>query len=189
MPAPYPITERLFIRIFPPEACRAALAGLADDALEGVRWTGVAQLHLTLRFLGDVSEPMIDRLEAELACIRVEPFVLPLEGVGAFPPRGSPKILWAGVGTGHTRLFQLRQKVDDAVLAAGWTGELRSFEAHVTLGRAVGASTAQVDAWLRKHREFAGPSFRVENFDLVASDLGPEGALHRVRRTYLLKIP
>lgn len=182
----YPITERLFISLSPPPAARAALAALADDALEGVRWTGPDQIHLTLRFLGDVSGPMIERLEEELARVRVEPFLLPLAGIGVFPPRGTPKILWAGVGSGHTRLFQLRQRVDDAVLAAGWRGDLRSFEPHLTLGRAIGASTEQIDTWLRRNQGFEGPTFRVTSFELVASDLGPGGAVHRVRRAFPL---
>ena len=179
------LSERLFVSIGFPEPCQAALAKLMEP-LEGVRWTRPEQLHLTLRFLGDTLEDQAQRMIESLSAVRVEPFLLPLEGVGVFPPRGPARILWAGLGRAHTRLFQLRQQVDDALLAAGWRGEMRSFEPHITVGRVVTASPKPIEAWLHHHRDFEGPPFRVSGFQLMASELRSNGPVHRIYHDFAL---
>jgi 2'-5' RNA ligase len=121
-----------------------------------------------------------------LAQIRIEPFILPLTGVGSYPTRGVSKVLWAGVGAGHSRLFQLRQRVDDTLLRLGWRGDLSTFEPHITLARLRDAPPAAITHWVRRHREYAGPSFPVKSFDLRSSELQPEGAEHTVLRVFPL---
>ena len=181
------LSDHLFVSLSLPQPCRDALAELMKP-IEGVRWTRPEQLHLTLRFLGDIVDDQTSRLVAALQAVRVEPFLLPIERVGVFPPRGGPKILWAGLGHAHTRLFQLRQRVDDALLSAGWSGELRSFEPHITLGRVVQGDRKAIEAWLHRHRGFEGPPFRVTSFELMASDLHSTGAVHRVHTAFPLGI-
>lgn len=168
-------TRRLFLALSLPESVRALVAALATPS-HHLRWTPPPQLHLTLRFLGDVDTAAIEPLIAQLCAIRVEPFLLALESVGAFPPRGRPHVLWAGVARADPRLLQLRQRLDDTLLAAGLDVELRSFHPHVTVARADDHAAGAVAAWLHQHRDFAGPPFRVEAFDLCASDLHPDGA-------------
>src|SRR5438067_709209 len=96
-------TERLFIAFTLPQVIRESLAALAQP-LPDVTWTRPDQLHITVRFLGNVDrtqvEPMSDRLEA----IDVAAFILPVEGLGTFPPNRPPRVVWAGVGDGHPRL-------------------------------------------------------------------------------------
>src|SRR3954469_17308317 len=106
-------SKRLFIALALPQAGRDALLELATP-LAGVTWTRPDQLHLTLRFLGEIAEERIARMTERLATVQVEPFVLPIEGLGAFPQKGPPRTLWVGVGRGHPHLHQLRQRVDDA---------------------------------------------------------------------------
>lgn len=180
------LSERLFVRLDLPPPCRDALTELMEP-IEGVRWTRPEQLHLTLRFLGDVVADQAQRMVAALKTVRVEPFLLPIAGIGVFPPRGEPKVLWAGLGNAHTRLFQLRQRVDDALLSAGWTGELRSFEPHITVGRVIQGERKAIDAWLHRHRAFEGPPFRVASFELVASELNYGGPVHRVHTAFPLE--
>lgn len=177
-------TPRLFLALTLPSGIRDLLAALAQP-LPGVAWTRPDQLHVTLRFLGDVPVEKIDELTARLAAIRVESFVLPLEGLGTFPPNRPPRIAWLGVGQGHPRLFQLRQRVDDAVLATGLPVDLRNFHPHVTLARCT-PRAAGLPAWLHTHRDFAAPPFRVEAFDLYESELRPDGAVHTLRRSFAL---
>jgi 2'-5' RNA ligase len=189
MPDPVEIdstqTERLFVALALPEPVRTALAGLAQT-LPGVAWTRPAQLHVTLRFLGDVPASRMERMDELLSAVRVEPFLLPVEGLGVFPPRSPPRVLWAGVGAGHPRLYQLRQRLDDALLAAGLELDVRSFHPHVTVARCTERAAAAVSQWLRHHQEFAAPPFRVEAFDLCASILRPAGAEHALRHRYAL---
>jgi len=177
--------QRLFVSLSLPDPCRAVVTELYDN-LEGVTWTRPEQLHLTMRFLGDVEGDLAARIETSLAKIGVKSFLLPLEGVGRFPPRGPAKVLSVGIGRGHTLLFQLRQKIDDALLAAGWRGELHNFNPHITVARAQNASQAEVDQWLYHHEEFVGPLFRVDSFQLMLSTLQPGGAVHTLRRDFPL---
>lgn len=170
-------TQRLFIALSLPDAVRATLAATAQP-LPDVNWTRPAQLHVTMRFLGDVAEELIDPMRERLRTVRVAPFILPVEGVGTFPPNRPPRVLWVGVGSGHPRLFQLRQRVDDALLAAGLQLDVRTFHPHVTLARATENAAKSIAHWLHVHRDFAAPPFRVEAFDLFSSELRPSGSIH-----------
>jgi 2'-5' RNA ligase len=179
-------TERLFLSIALPEAVRSALAALAEPAA-GLHWLRPAQLHLTLRFLGDVPEELIEPLGARLATVRIAPFILPIAGVGSFPPRAPARVLCIGTGPGHPRLFQLRQRVDDAVLAAGLRPDLRTFHPHVTLARVEAPAADAAERWLRRRRDAAAPPFRVDAFSLCASELRPDGAVHTLKRRFPLE--
>lgn len=177
-------TERLFLALPLPPPVRAALTVLGQP-LPGVAWTRPGQLHVTLRFLGDVPVARHETILTRLAAIRVAAFVLPIEGLGTFPPNRPPRVAWIGVGAGHPRLFQLRQRVDDALLAAGLALDLRTFHPHVTLARCT-ERAAGLAAWLRTHREFTAPPFRVESLDLYASELRPGGPIHTLKHRFPL---
>ena len=184
LPAPMQ-TERLFVALTLPPPVRDFLAALAQP-LPGVTWTQPEQLHVTLRFLGDVPTGKNAVIIARLATVRVAPFILPVEGVGTFPPNHPPRILWIGVGSGHPRLFQLRQRLDDALLASGLQLDVRTFHPHVTLARATENAAPSVAHWLHLHRDLAAPPFHVEAFDLYASELRPQGAIHTLKDRFPL---
>ena len=178
-------TERLFIALTLPDAVRDTLAGEAQP-LPGVTWTRPEQLHVTLRFLGDVPAEQVDGIVTRLASIRVAPFILPVENVGTFPPNRPPHVLWIGVGSGHPRLFQLRQRLDDALLSAGLQLDVRTFHPHITLARCAETAAKPIAHWLHTHRDFAAPPFRIETFDLYSSVLNPTGAVHTLKRRFSL---
>lgn len=179
MPAPDLETLRLFVAIDAPAEVRTALGALSER-LRGISWVPPGQLHLTLRFVGATPSARVDEVIRRLDRIQVESFLLPVTGIGSFPPGRPPRVMWAGVGTGHPRLFQLRQRVDDALLAAGLTDlDVRSFHPHFTLARCgSGVSPAAVAGYLKKHESFEGPPFRVEAFTLYKSTLIAGGAVH-----------
>ncbi len=177
--------HRLFVALLPSEPARAALASLAGGPARA-RWTPPEQLHLTLRFIGDVSDTELQRVREALAAVQVGPFPLGVEGVGRFPPRGRPGVVWAGVGTAHPFLLRLRQQVDDRLLASGVPFALTPFAPHFTIGRVRESSPAAVEQWLKRHRDFAGPIWRAEAFHLMAGTPGPAGAVHRVVETFPL---
>ncbi|MDD2764354.1 MAG: RNA 2',3'-cyclic phosphodiesterase [Opitutaceae bacterium] len=180
-------TERLFVAIALPASVREQLAALYEP-VRGIAWTRPEQLHLTLRFLGDVDAALGETLAAALTRVRVEPFVLPVAGTGVFPPRGPARVLWAGVGHGHPRLHQLRQQVDDALLATGLALDVRFFRPHVTLGRVqAGAPPGAVAQFLKRHRAFEAAPFRAESFQLCVSELKAGGAVHTPKREFALQ--
>jgi 2'-5' RNA ligase len=179
-------TERLFVASHPPDSVRAVISGLRTP-LRQVRWTPDDQLHLTLRFLGNVEFEARASLIARLEEIHVEPFPLPLEGAGVFPVKGAPRVLWIGVGSGHPRLHQLRQKIDNAALTVLPGLDIRTFHPHLTVGRCTADAAASVKSWASHNRDYAGPVFLVEAFSLFASDLLPSGPQHRLIQTFLLE--
>ena len=170
--------QRLFVALALPAIVRRELADamrpLADAMrpLAGVRWTPADNLHLTLRFIGDCDEARAGAMGEALGRVRVEPFVLPVGGVGVFPSRGRAKVLWAGLGQAHTRLFQLRKQVDEALLSVDLTLDVHSFQPHITLGRLTETyETKELATFLARHAQFEAPPFRVGEFHLMASEL------------------
>ncbi len=164
---------RLFTALVPPATVQAELAEVATP-LAGVRWTPAENLHLTLRFIGETDDAGTERFSESLARVRVEPFILPVGGTGVFPTRGPAKVLWAGVGNGHTRLYQLRKQVDEALLAVDAGLAMPGFHAHFTLGR-IGEhyDAKEIAHFLERHKTLEAPPFRVTEFLLMDSELTP----------------
>lgn len=178
---------RLFVAITPPATVRSELAALAEP-MEGVAWTSPENIHLTLRFIGDAEESRQAGLEAALAQVKVESFILPVEGIGTFPPRGLPKVLWAGLGSAHTRLFQLRQQVDDALLSVSLELDVRHFHPHFTLARLKeNLDEKALARFLRRHAAFEAPPFRVSEFHLYASEPSATGSRYNLVKSFPLK--
>jgi 2'-5' RNA ligase len=164
---------RLFVALVPPAVVRAEIAALASP-LAGMSWTPADNIHLTLRFIGETDAAQQEKFTEVLARVRVEPFILPVGGVGLFPSRGPAKVLWAGVGNGHPRLHQLRKQVDEALLRVDSRILMPGFHPHFTLGR-VGYQydLKQLTRFLEERAAFEAPPFRVTEFQLLASELSP----------------
>lgn len=170
-------SKRLFVSIELPESVKEQLVAL-DPKLRGVRWLEAPLMHLTLAFLGNVSSDIQATLSEKLRSIAWKPFFLPLVGVGTFPSKGWPKIIWVGVGTGHPHLFQLHKRVQEAILAAGLEPDLRSFHPHVTVARCRDVSPQTIRPFLKSHAEFDAGMIHVESFCLNSSELTPAGSVY-----------
>jgi RNA 2',3'-cyclic 3'-phosphodiesterase len=169
--------KRLFVSIELPQTVTKLLASL-DPGMRGVRWLGPEQMHLTLSFLGNVSTDAEEALKEDLGAIAWKPFFLPISGLGKFPGKGPPNVLWIGVGTGHPHLFQLHKRVQEAALHAGLEPDLRSFHPHVTLARCRDVSEESVRPFLRSHAAFDAGMIHVESFSLNSSELTPNGSIY-----------
>jgi 2'-5' RNA ligase len=178
---------RLFVAIDFPPAVREQLA-LICFGLKDARWSDKDQMHLTLRFMGDVEGSQFLDVRDALEDVRVPPFDLRLRGLGHFPPRGKPQVLWAGVERTYP-LVTLHDKVEAVVVRAGLPPEARNFHPHVTLARLKGTHTKHVASYLGHNALFAAGPFGVEAFHLYSSTLSPKGALHRIEATYPLLPP
>jgi 2'-5' RNA ligase len=178
-------TARLFVALYPSASARDALAALAEP-LRDFRWAPPEQIHLTLRFIGEITDADAKHAEDALTRVHVAPFVLEPSALGVFPPRGQPTVVWAGVGSGHPHLHALRQRVDDALLAAGVPLDLPPFHPHLTLARVRTAAPGSVAEFVKRHRDFVGPAWQVTEFALVESELRAAGPVHRLRHRYEL---
>src|SRR5438034_10208183 len=171
------MTKRLFVAIDLPEATKQILVDL-DPKIRGVRWTEAAQMHLTLAFFGDVPEDVDLALREKLSAIEFGAFFLPITGVGTFPPKGAPKIMWIGVGRGHPHLFQVHKRVQEAALAAGLEPELRPWHPHLTIARCRDVAPQSLRNFLKANANFDVGIIRVEAFHLYSSKLTPAGPIH-----------
>jgi len=176
---------RLFVALHPSAPLRVFLAELQTE-IPRMQWAPPEQIHLTIRFIGEQPAAAHDTIADALRRVRVKPFMLGVEGIGGFPERGNWHVVWAGVGNGHPLLHQLRQQVDNALLAAGIQFELRPFVPHLTLGRCREAPAAMVRQWAKQHRDFEGPVWPVSSFALMASEPSPHGRIHRLIQEYPL---
>ena len=172
--------HRLFVAIRPPEEVRQTLLGLMGG-LSDLRWQSDNQLHLTLRFIGEVERPVADDVAAELCRIRFEPFSIALDGVGKFERRRSGA-LWAGVRPKEP-LKALAAKVERACQSAGLDPEQRAYRPHITLARWSGAAV-NVDRYLDRHGGLASEPWEVEEFTLFESRLGQGGAHYEAVANY-----
>jgi 2'-5' RNA ligase len=171
------MSNRLFVAIDLPESTRLLLAGL-DPHIRGVYWTDPAQVHLTLGFFGDVPEDVELKLREKLSAIQFGPFFLPVNGVGSFSAKGTPKIIWIGVGKAHPHLFQIHKRVQEAALAVGIEPELRPWHPHVTIARCRDVSVQSVRTFLKARAGFDAGMIRVDAFHLYSSKLSSAGPIH-----------
>ena len=179
--------HRLFIGIRPPEPIRDALTD-AMEGIEGARWQDAEQLHLTLRFVGEVETPAANDLAGQLAQIEWPRFPLRIDGVGAFERKsryGShPHALWARVPASEP-LEGLRQKVERACDLAGLGRETRRFTPHVTLAR-LNRSSGPIGHWLASFSDLSAGPWEAAEFILYESHLGHEGAHYEAAAVYPL---
>jgi 2'-5' RNA ligase len=185
------LAMRLFVAVHLSEEIRAALAAV-QDRLRSVRaevsWVRPGNLHLTLKFLGEVEAERLDPLCAALAGIAppVSSFEAAVAGVGSFGGR-VPRVIWAGVGDGTEALVALAGHVDAALAAVGFPRESRPFSPHLTLGRVRSPrNVAELAGALRSEARGAFGRVSVGAFHLMESQLHPQGSIYTVRQSFSL---
>lgn len=173
--------HRLFVAIRPPADQRGNMLSLMDG-VEGARWQSDDQLHLTLRFIGEVDRHRANDIADALGAIRFAPFDVHLSGVGAFDRKGVVDTLWAGVKP-RDPLAALHRKIDRACVSVGLPPESRAYLPHVTLAR-FGRAGGLIDPFLARHAALTGAPFRVDRFALFESRLGQQGATYHAIADY-----
>jgi RNA 2',3'-cyclic 3'-phosphodiesterase len=181
-------TTRTFIAIEMPAQVVAVLQEVKDTLREGpggdaCRWSAAA-VHLTLKFLGDVSDEQLPQVyqAVEAACRPQPPFRLVVAGVGCFPNTRRPRVVWAGVGDPSDALPPLVARMDVALATLGFSRESRPYTPHLTLGRLRNDPTqGAVDLGRAVASYSSAPlaELAVERVIVFGSILRPEGAQHR----------
>jgi 2'-5' RNA ligase len=155
-----------------------------------VRWVPVESVHLTLKFLGEVDDKLVPKIEEALAAVAAgaKPFPLSLSGCGCFPNARAPRVLWVGLGGGAGEAGALAAAVDEALAPLGFDREKRPFKAHLTIGRAKDPREAAGTAArkLSQLGEFAAPAERLTAMSLVKSTLTREGSIYEEIGTWRL---
>ena len=165
--------HRLFVAIRPPELIRDLLIDAMDDSAD-FRWQDEEQLHITLRFVGEVEKPLAVDLADALSRIRADPFQLRIKGVGRFEQR-SGGALWAGVEPKEP-LAALAAKVERICQGIGLDPERRAYHPHITLARWKGRRTRELADYLDRERALVSEPWDVDDFALFESRLSKHGA-------------
>ena len=178
---------RLFIAVNLPVEIKRSLGSFIQVLRRfplDARWVTEANLHLTLQFLGNVSEERVPAIVQGLnrAAAGVAPFKLVISGVGVFPSVERPRVLWVGVSGETIILTDLHRRVQEEMGLLGFEAERRRFSPHLTLAR---RSPRGFRKLLQKAEEYAerAKSFgetRVVSIELMQSELSPAGAKYYV---------
>ncbi|MFL6845639.1 MAG: RNA 2',3'-cyclic phosphodiesterase [Allosphingosinicella sp.] len=174
---------RLFVAVELPEAVRARLLDVMGG-VAGARWQDEEQLHLTLRFIGEVDRHGARDVDAALSSVHHPRFSIALSGLGAFDRRGQPVTLWAGIAP-QEPVRTLHKKLDQALVRIGLEPERRAYTPHITLAR-LPRGTGPMGGFVEQSGAIAGPPFDVGRFCLFESRFTPDGPVYSVVERYAL---
>lgn len=168
--------HRLFVGLRPPAGIRAQLRAIMGG-VRAARWQDDDQIHLTLRFIGEVDRPVAEDVALALGQVHAPAPVVTLAGVGAFDRQGRTDAIWAGVAP-HDALAQLHKKVDRALTSVGLAPERRAYLPHITLARLPRSADAEgaVARYCAVHAGLASEPFALAHMTLFESHLGRDGA-------------
>lgn len=187
---------RLFVALNLPDALRTRLAGM-QGGIAGARWSPAENMHITLRFVGEVAETEVGDIVDALADVRRPSFAVTVSGAGRFATGDRTRALWFGVEK-SAEIAALHAGIDRALIRAGLAPEGRKFTPHVTVARfgggrgrrAAGPPETRVLHWLEAHDGFFAPPFEAREFVLYESRIGRNGPVYiPVAEFPLLSIP
>eukprot|EP01037_Dinobryon_pediforme_P005237 gene5236-5289_t len=174
--------DKVIARIKP--KLRQRLSGLCV-ALPGARWVPPENLHMTLRFVGEVQPNQAEDIDLALAALRGKRVALEIRGVGTVNKAGREVALWAGVAR-NPALEHLQAKIETALQRAGLAPEKRRFTPHVTLARLDGVVESKLAAYLQTHNLFRFGPVEIDHITLFSSQLGKEASVYTAEVDYPL---
>lgn len=174
---------RLFVALALPDDVAESLL-LMEAGIPGARWQRREQLHLTLRFIGEVDGRLAGDIDDALTALRTPGFALELHGVDTFGGR-DPRQIWAGVRS-NPALSHLQKKIESALQRIGLPPEPRKFTPHVSLAKLKASPREKIMAYLSAHALYSSAPFDIDAFGLYSSTLTPNGSLYRCERRYPL---
>jgi 2'-5' RNA ligase len=186
-----PDSIRAFVAISLPDDLIDRIGTLQNDLkAEGLafRWVNPRNIHLTLKFLGDIPPARVPDIRQSLteAAAEHSVFELMAKGIGVFPGLKKPRVIWAGVGGQVEKLRNLQHSVEAHLADLGFAPEKRRFKSHLTMGRSKGfVDPDHLLAALQQHGRFASKPFWVDRLALYRSRLDPTGAVY----TQLVQVP
>jgi 2'-5' RNA ligase len=175
---------RTFLAIELPEETRARISKLQKELVRcgvSVKWVEKDNLHLTMRFFGDLEEERLEDVKKAVgeAAKKLVPIEAKLEGLGAFPTLKRPRVVWLGVSDGRRGILEMKETLEKELEIAGFPLDEGRFSAHVTLGR-VRDRSARVTALSREveRAEFPAAEVLVKEISCMKSDLTRTGPIY-----------
>lgn len=177
---------RLFVGVELPEDVRERLSSLGGG-VPGARWVPPENLHLTLRFIGEVAGDEADDIYHALSAVRPRSFDITLSGVGHFETGGEVRALWVGVER-NAELVALRDRIESTLVRLGLPPEGRRFMPHVTLARLRDTPVHRVSAFLAHNSLFRAGPISIGHFTLFSSFLQSSGPIYTAEADYPLEM-
>jgi 2'-5' RNA ligase len=174
---------RTFICIEIPESVKDRIAELQRHLRQidsRVSWTKPSNIHLTLKFLGDVDPPRIERVRqaAERSAISISPFEIEVGGAGCFPSPRAPRVLWVGLATIPDSLKQIHERLEEELSREGFPRESKRFSPHLTIGRVRDPRNGSRLAEELQARGFESENFQARELIVMKSELKPSGSVY-----------
>jgi 2'-5' RNA ligase len=178
---------RAFVAIVPPddildnmERFLSRLRPLAD-----YKWVNRSQLHLTLRFLGEITQEVFDEIAIKLDNIKMAPFSISLDNSGAFPGFARAKVLWISGRTGSDELKRLAERTEQIAVSCGLAPERKSFSPHLTIARTRFESNTPLSL-IQAMKNVPALSWQCTELVLMQSRLTPHGPIYTPAKKYQL---
>jgi len=182
---------RVFIALELPSAIKAAAAAVQRELMTSeadVGWVRTEGMHLTLKFLGEVSDSRLSEIEKALeSAVKglssgqagTGSMKITVRGIGVFPGPRNPRVIWLGIQPEDDRLLRLQERIDRALAPLGFPPEKRDFRPHLTLGRV--KSSRGLDGLMKAmavHHHFLAGECTLGELHLIQSELKREGAVY-----------
>ena len=183
-PLTTPRTIRAFIAIELPPAVIAMLGKVQQNLKSlrvGARWVRPENIHLTLKFLGDINPGEVDKICGAMtaAAKGVAPLTLTVAGIGVFPGLKRPRVIWVGLGGKIQPMLELQHNIENRLADVGFPKEKRSFKGHLTLGRfKEPADPDTIRRAMAEYSDMENAQFEARRIVLFKSDLKPSGAVY-----------
>ena len=185
---------RCFVAIEIPEELKNKIddyiSSLKQIAPE-IKWIKAKNLHITLKFLGEIQQELLFQVQDELSAIPkvVNPFKISISEVGFFPNQFKPRVVWLGLhNDNNNSIFKLHEWIDKKLESLGFEREKRRFSPHLTLGRIKLASNyQQLVEYINQHK-FQSYSFNIPEVVIMKSMLKPTGAVYSQLKTFSLEV-
>ncbi len=185
---------RTFVCIEIPVSVRERIAELQRDlrrAEAQISWTKPSNIHLTLKFLGDVARSRIERVTqaVERAASSIASFEIEVGGAGCFPSPRSPRVLWIGLAGLPDSLRQMHARIEDELYGEGFPREAKRFSPHLTIGRVRAPKNASKLAEELMATGFEPEKFQAREVIVMKSELNPSGSVYTPQATVRLIHP
>ena len=148
-----------------------------------IKWVEKNNLHLTMKFLGDISSEQTELLKLILKEItsRYSPFIIKLSSnIGIFPTYRMPRIIWTGIKEGANQLHELYNSIETMLYKEGFPRETKDFSSHITIGRVKYIKDKDNFIQILKRIEINNLSQEVKSIDLMGSKLTPNGPIYNI---------
>jgi len=188
-------TIRSFIAFSLPDRLKECLVEVRATLMTcgfNIWWVPSENLHLTLKFLGDIHQKDVSRIEEAMtsAAFGREPITFHASGLGVFPGLSRPRVVWTGLAGETEEIADCQADLESELSGRGFPREKRPFRSHLTLGRFKGKNVdaGRLSKAVKQGASFASPSATVDRLVLYRSDIKPTGAVYSVLREVLFRL-